>query len=490
MMKIKLTMNKAMKFLVGILKPKTVFSLVLRCFILAVMPLLVCLVVALTSIHEYFEKESLLISKVVQSARLGSELDNGLIDLERTTRQYQLLKTQTLLTIYKKQNEYMIEKLDSLDEYSREKEKIREFQQILNQNKVLIKLELSEDVWLNVINNIDQMRSITNVLIEDNHQWRDAQILKLKDISQNIIKTFIIQGVLLISLTVFLILILLFKITKPIQQIDQAIHQLGDQKEIRDIHVSGPDDLQLLGQRLNWLRKRLNDLERQKMTFIRHMSHELKTPLANFKEGVELLFDEIPGPLNDSQKEVVEILNSNNYELQRRIENLLDLNQVLMKNQLNLELINVWEFMNERLSQFNLLAKTKNISFHIEGESLNIKADRVKFIAIMDNLISNAVHYSPLNSQVKIIWAIVEENFELSILDEGSGVPEEDQDKIFQPFYQGDSSLKDGPLKGSGIGLSVVKEFLNLHQGCIELKPTFKGACFNIKLPHGNMNEN
>src|SRR5439155_770794 len=113
-------------------------------------------------------------------------------------------------------------------------------------------------------------------------------------------------------------------ISRPIAEIDAAIRQLGGADFSRPIAVRGPADLRYLGRRLDWLRRRLDEFETQKNRFLRHVSHELKTPLTALREGAELLHDEVAGPLAPPQHQVVSIMRDNSVKLQRLIEELLD----------------------------------------------------------------------------------------------------------------------------------------------------------------------
>ena len=89
-------------------------------------------------------------------------------------------------------------------------------------------------------------------------------------------------------------------IARPIRQLDQAIRQMGTADFTHAIEVNGPQDLRYLGQRLEWLRSRLHELEEQQNRFLRHVSHELKTPLTAVREGAELLRDNVGGKLSPS----------------------------------------------------------------------------------------------------------------------------------------------------------------------------------------------
>src|SRR4029077_20259370 len=124
-------------------------------------------------------------------------------------------------------------------------------------------------------------------------------------------------------------LVLTRLIARPIAQIDSAIRQLGSADFEHPIRVSGPADLQSLGERLDWLRRRLTELEAQKNRFLRHLSHDLKTPLAALREGTELLNDQVAGPLAPPQRQVVAIMRDNSVKLQPLIEELLGYQRAL-----------------------------------------------------------------------------------------------------------------------------------------------------------------
>jgi len=112
-------------------------------------------------------------------------------------------------------------------------------------------------------------------------------------------------------------------INRPIKQLKASIQQLG-RADLRPLPaISGPQDIVELGREVDWLRQRLQALEEQKLRFLRHVSHELKTPLASLREGVALLGDELAGSLNPRQRSIVGIMDSGSRELQKRIEDLI-----------------------------------------------------------------------------------------------------------------------------------------------------------------------
>ena len=124
------------------------------------------------------------------------------------------------------------------------------------------------------------------------------------------------QLLAVIPVVIFLVVGFTILITRPIQQIDAAIRRLGGGAFNVPVVVNGPQSLEYLGERLEWLRQKLLDLEQQKNRFLRQMSHELKTPLTAVREGAELLSEEVVGKLSPQQREVAEILRHNSMELQ------------------------------------------------------------------------------------------------------------------------------------------------------------------------------
>src|SRR5688572_20687236 len=131
------------------------------------------------------------------------------------------------------------------------------------------------------------------------------------------------QTVALIPLSIGLALAFALLVGKPIRALDSAISDLGYGRLDQPIAIRGPSDLKSLGRQIEWLRRRLIEVTDERERFLRHMSHELKTPLASIREGAELMLDGTLGPLAKEQQEVVGILQENSRRLQRLIENLL-----------------------------------------------------------------------------------------------------------------------------------------------------------------------
>lgn len=225
---------------------------------------------------------------------------------------------------------------------------------------------------------------------------------------------------------------------------------------------------------------------RAKTTFIVNMSHELRTPLNSVIGFSELLLSETVGPLNDKQKRYTEnILKSGNHLLDV-INDVLDISRLELGNiDLYYETVDVPGIIEEVQRVLSPLSAEKNISIesNVDEGLKNIIADRVKFKQILYNLLNNAIKFSYENGKVNVYAELKEEMVEISIKDEGIGIHEADYERVFHPFVQIDESIsrKHG---GVGLGLALVKRFVELHGGKVWVNATpGKGSTFTFRIP-------
>ncbi|WP_239235902.1 HAMP domain-containing sensor histidine kinase [Candidatus Nitrotoga sp. BS] len=288
----------------------------------------------------------------------------------------------------------------------------------------------------------------------------------------------------LVPFAIFLALGFSLLITRPIRQIDEAIRNMGQGELSKIVRVDGPQDLMYLGERLDWMRRRLLKLEEQKTKFLRHVSHELKTPLTSMREGADLLAEGVVGELTVKQQQIANILHSNSIQLQKRIEDLLNFSALQTeKSALIKQKTNLAGILSVVLQDQNLAIMNKNLKIDLACTELMIDCDEQKIRIIIDNLLSNAIKFSPLGSRIKIWTNKVDDSVQLDIMDAGPGIDKIDQDKVFEPFYQG-RSMPDSHIRGTGLGLSIAREYALAHGGSIDLvQPSKAGAHFSLTLP-------
>lgn len=287
-----------------------------------------------------------------------------------------------------------------------------------------------------------------------------------------------------IALAVALALVFGIWFTLPLRRLEDAIVGLGENRLDQVIAIQGPADLALVGQRLNWLRLRLVELDADKSRFLRHISHELKTPLASMREGVSLLEDGVAGPLNVEQREIAQILRHNTALLQSQIEDLLRFNTAAFEaRQLHRQTVDLLQLLEQQIDAQRLQWRARELSVSVVGEPVKIELDAEKVGTAVANLLSNAIRYSPLKGSVRIELGTLPGIVRIDFHDQGVGVAMADRERIFEPFYRGERQPLD-VVRGSGIGLSIVHEYVAAHGGRVELLQDQAGAHFRIEFPH------
>jgi two-component system sensor histidine kinase GlrK len=276
----------------------------------------------------------------------------------------------------------------------------------------------------------------------------------------------------------------LLLVGRPLRQIDRAIRELGEGDFSHPITVSGPHDIETLGRQLEWLRHRLKESTDEKNKFLRHMSHELKTPLANIREGTELLLDGSVGQLDIQQQEVTSILRDNGVKLQKLIENLLTFSAWQTHTAaLELSEFELKPMVFSVLSQHRLVLSNKKIRLQLAISAITVLADEGKLKLVLENLLSNAIKFTPSGGTIHVSAGMQGHDLVMDVSDDGPGVHPDDGDRIFEAFYQG-RRPQGGPVGGTGIGLSVVAECVAAHGGSVELLRNGEpGAHFRVRLP-------
>ena len=273
-------------------------------------------------------------------------------------------------------------------------------------------------------------------------------------------------------------------LARPLKRLEQAVIGLGENRLDQPIEIRGPSDVRLLGRRLEWLRLRLAELDSDKSRFLRHVSHELKTPLAALREGVSLLEEGVTGTLSDDQKEVARILRQNTALLQSQIEDLLRFNAAAFEaRKLVRQRVELIGLLKDLVARQRLQWQARQLAVKVEGEALWAEVDPDKLGTALGNLLSNAIRFSPPGATIRLCVTRVPGRACIDIVDQGPGVAAADRARVFEPFYRGERQPSDA-VRGTGIGLSIVHEYITAHGGVVELQDDGPGAHFHIELPH------
>jgi two-component system sensor histidine kinase GlrK len=471
----------------NLLRPRSLSALVLLGLAIIALPLIAALVTAGLQMRQLSADSERIVGDAVVATGLTQELIEQTRQLERALELYGIDANPKLVETVANRDALLREIEQSLLRNLRQEDARQSLQQYsalrsaINQ-QMQAAVRTPPDLQ-RLLTDSSRMLQLADAVRARTNAQIDAERSGLQERTQRVQKLLFWGSVLLLPLTGIAILLFSVRVGGPLRQIDRAINELGSGALHRPIGISGPADLARLGRQLEWLRQRLLELAQERSRFLRHMSHELKTPLANIREGTELLMDGAVGELQSGQREVTGILRENGLRLQRMIENLLSFS-AWQTSSVGLEVseFRLRPLVKQIIENQQLALLSQRVRLDVNVDDVSIAADRGKVRLILENLLSNAIKYTPRSGTIHIRARAEVADLVLEVADSGPGIPPEERNQIFEAFYTGKAPA--GHIKGTGIGLSVVMEFVTAHGGQIEIvEGEWAGAHFRIRMP-------
>lgn len=231
--------------------------------------------------------------------------------------------------------------------------------------------------------------------------------------------------------------------------------------------------------------KRLNEevleLTHSRLVFFTNISHELRTPLTLIADPVEMLLDD--RSIKGRSRELLQMVQRNALSLQQLVGSILDFRKIQNgKMELSLSRFDLPEVLQQWTGDFAMTAQRKKIQLHLDTShfsSADVVADKEKLARIVFNLLSNALKYTPAGGFIHVSLADEGERLRIEVKDSGKGIDKEELTKVFERFFQA-----KGAASGTGIGLALVKSFVELHHGEVRVESELgKGTCFIVLLP-------
>jgi two-component system, NtrC family, sensor histidine kinase GlrK len=456
---------------------------------LIAVPLLIAILTAVLQIRDLADTGQKIVIQGVTGARASQALFGQIASLERTARLYEVLRDPKLIELYRTQDERLSGTREQLQRVttaaaSRTLQELGQLQQSIRVSVMSSPADPTAAAASDLSGRFAQLSALVERVAQQSNAQVDAEVAALEVRTVEARKRLLWQAALLLPLAVVAVFVLTLGVGRPLRKLDRAISELGEGTFTNPIAVGGPHDLERLGRQLEWLRQRLLELAHERNRFLRHMSHELKTPLANIREGTELLMDGAVGELDSNQREVAAILRENGIKLQRMIENLLSFS-AWQTSSVGLEAteFRLRPLVKQVLENQQLTLLSQRVRLDVRVEDVTLVADRGKIRLILENLVSNAVKYSPKGGTIHLQARAAGPQLVLDVADSGPGIPPEDRAHVFDAFYTG-RAAKTTPVKGTGIGLSVVLEFVAAHGGTVQIVDgQFPGAHFRITMP-------
>ena len=268
-----------------------------------------------------------------------------------------------------------------------------------------------------------------------------------------------------------------YNILRPLRRLQATIHEMGQGNFRATLDGQAPRELRELGDTVAWMGARLQQLDDIKTEFLAHVSHELRTPMASIQEGTHLLLDEIPGPLTQDQRTTLRIMSDSSRRLMYLISTILDLSK-MESGMMEYRFVptDLRRVADISVNKIRLLADAKQVALLVEAPAERhwVRADCARIEQVLDNLLSNALKYSPEGATVKLHMTPRREEGLLfvDVTDSGPGIPAEEVPHIFERFYQGRTHTRHVSV-GSGLGLALAKKVVEAHGGRIWVESEF-----------------
>ena len=277
---------------------------------------------------------------------------------------------------------------------------------------------------------------------------------------------------IMLALSSLFIILYLVQVHKPLKEIIKGADQYSKGNLSYQIISLNHDEIGSLGISLNYMAAELNEMDKFQQKFLSNISHDFRSPLTSIKGYLEAIQDGTIPP--EMINKYINIVLFETERLTKLTSNILTLNELDPKSiRLNISAFDINSIVKHVIETFEGICKDKKISFKLtfSSKSLNVVADIEKIQQVVYNLIDNAVKFSPSNSTIRITTTVKGEKAFVSIKDNGCGIPKNNVDKIWNRFYKSDVS-RGKDKKGSGLGLSIVKEIMLSHSENIDVIST------------------
>ncbi|HAX72468.1 MAG TPA: two-component sensor histidine kinase [Firmicutes bacterium] len=346
-----------------------------------------------------------------------------------------------------------------------------------HQSLILADLENSENTMRTVIT---EKGFLPRTVIKNQEEY----LLILMD-EQIVVNTIVHRPIgisLLIAAGIGFVLMLVGarQLAKPVQKLSNGLNQVANGNFDIELPEKGHDEISLISIQFNKMVKELRAIVYLRRDFMNNICHELKTPLASIQGFAKLLqYDELT---TQQRVEYTQIISEEAERLSKLTVNILNLSK--LDNQLILEEVETFNLAEEVRKVFLMLEPLwleKELHFDLELDEVEIAGCRELIVQVLLNLLSNAIKFSTYQGALDVSLVKNQQQVLLMIKDNGHGMSLETQQRLFEPFYQGDTAHNEA---GHGLGMSIVKRIVTLHHGTISVESEEGiGTCILVELP-------
>lgn len=453
-------------------------QLTLGSFLLALIPLIALLWQSQSDLAKVGKMTTLETRFVVDVVSDMQRLDNAVIDVERSVRQFAVLRNEQVASLSDNAIEQFAVAADNLcqalsipttcSRLSEQLSQLAEYRTI--EDQLLLNAYLAS-----VGDSVELLRDDVEATINERVklQQDDLNAMQAKQAWST---------AMLVSVSLLLILLGSQLIVNPVNNLKKIIRIMArSDGQLPPLSRQAPRELIDVEKDLHWLYDRLQQLEHIRTALLRHAAHELKTPLASIKEGCSLLSENVVGELNKGQREVLSLLTASTQRLNTLVEKLLDYNLLLQQAQPKMVLSDANKLVSACLEDYALAIQDREVDVNIT--SPEVKIDEELFRRVLDNLVSNAVAHGAVGRPINIHLYNDNDNLVLDVANRGKRIAPESVHTLFEPFIRGTEPRNDNVI-GTGLGLSIVADCARLMHGDVRVVDVdYADVCFRVTIP-------
>ena len=274
------------------------------------------------------------------------------------------------------------------------------------------------------------------------------------------------------------------RIVKPLRRITESIADVSEGYDDEVLHVNTFTETKQLSDAFNKMLGRLKQLDQSREEFVSNVSHELRTPLTSMKVLADSLLAQDDVPIELYQEFMGDIAK----EIDRENDIIADLLSLVKMDKtakdLNIKSVNINELMELILKRLKPIAEKKNVEVVLESfRPVTAEIDEVKLTLAFSNLVENAIKYNQEEGWVHVSLNADHKYFYVKVADSGIGIPEQDQQHVFERFYRVDKS-HSREMGGTGLGLAITRNAIIMHRGSIKVYSSEgEGTTFTVRIP-------
>lgn len=274
------------------------------------------------------------------------------------------------------------------------------------------------------------------------------------------------------------------RVVKPLRELLVYIERMTEGFLDEKVNMKSYVEVDDVADAINHMTTKLETLESSRQEFVSNVSHELKTPITSIKVLADSLLQQEDAPAELYREFLADI----NAEIERENKIITDLLSLVKMDktagELNIASININELLEQILKRIRPIAAERNIELIFESyRTVMAEVDEVKLSLAVNNLIENAVKYNYDNGWVRVSLNADHKFFYVKVSDSGVGIPEDEQENVFERFYRVDKA-RSRETGGTGLGLSITRNAILMHRGAIKVYSKEKeGTTFTVRIP-------